>query len=128
MRDKVRKTDGTPPTLKSVDQILAHFAEDPEWDGENSSAGGRPRLLTAEQEQEVKKILVRAVGKFVVTARYVKKKLTKLRSVRDHTIVRTLSRLGYSYRDRRRKPAIADKYKPARLVYCNWLLKQEQPI
>ena len=126
MRDKVRKTDGTPPTLKSVDQILAHFAEDSEWDGENSSAGGRPRLLTAEQEQEVKKILVRDVGKFVVTARYVKKKLTKLRSVRDHTIVRTFSRLGYSYRDRRRKPAIADKYKPARLVYCNWLLKQEQ--
>ena len=52
MRDKVRKTDGTPPTLKSVDQILAQFAEDPEWDGENSSAGGRPRLLTAEQEKK----------------------------------------------------------------------------
>ena len=63
MRNKVRKTDGQPPTLKSVDQILTHFAEDPEWDGENNSAGGRPRLLTAAQEKEIKKILERDVGK-----------------------------------------------------------------
>ena len=126
MRNKVRKTDGQPPTLKSVDHILAHFAEDPEWDGENSSAGGRPRLLTAAQEKEIKKILERDVGKFVVTARYVKRKLVDLRSVRDQTITKTFDRLGYAYRDRRRKPAIADKYKPARIAYCNWLLKQTQ--
>ena len=35
MCDQVRKTDGQPPTLKSVDTILAHFAADPDWDGEN---------------------------------------------------------------------------------------------
>ena len=33
MRDKVRKTDGTKPSMRAVDAIIAHFQEDPQWDG-----------------------------------------------------------------------------------------------
>ena len=123
---KTHKKDGASPSLKAVDDILAHFAEDPEWDGGDSCAGGRPRLITPQQEKSIEKILERDVGKFVVTARYVKKKLPALRKVREEVVQNTFSRLGYAYRDRRRKAAIGDEYKPARLVYCDWLLKQAQ--
>ena len=121
MRDKCRKTDGTKPSLRAVDVVLANFEEDPEWDGRDSSAGGRPRLLTSKEEKSIKRILERDVGKFVVTARYVKKKLKAVRKVKDRVVVETFARLGYSYGDRRRKAAIAEKYKPDRLVYCDWL-------
>ena len=126
MRDKVRKTDGRPPSLRAVDGILARFAADPQWDGSDSSAGGRPRQLSPAQEKQILRILVRDVGKFVVTARYVKKKLRSTRGVRDDVIRETFRRLGYGYRDRRGKRAIARKYKPSRLAYCDWLLKQTQ--
>jgi hypothetical protein len=126
MRKKSRKTDGTMPSLRAVGGVVGRFTADPDWDGEDSSAGGRPRLLTTQQEKSIMKILERDVGKFVVTARYVKKKLPELRSIRDQVIQQTFGRQGYAYRDRRGKAAIADEYKPARLVYCNWLLRQSQ--
>jgi hypothetical protein len=44
----------------------------------------------------------------------------------EEVVQDTFKRLGYAYRDRRRKAAIGDEYKPARLVYCDWLLKQAQ--
>ena len=78
------------------------------------------------QEQHILKILINDVGKFKVTARYVKKKLPDLRAFLDKTIQRTFRRLGYAYRDRRRKAAIEAKYKPGRLSYAAWLLKQDQ--
>ena len=126
MREKVRKTDGAMSSLKAVDDLISHFEEDPDWDGENSSAGGRPPLITPEQEKQIQRILMKDVGKFVVTAGYIKKKLPALRHVRNQVIHQTCERLGYAYRDRRRKAAIGDKHKPDRLVYCNWLLKQPQ--
>ena len=86
---------------------MARFEEDPNWDGiEERTAGGRPRDLTAQQEREIKKILLRDVGRFVVSATYVKRKMPQLREVPDKTIQRTFSRLGYAYLERRRKQAI----------------------
>ena len=63
---------------------------------------------------------------FSVTARYVKKKQPSLREVSDDTVWRTFERLGYSYKARRRKAAVAEKHKPARLAYCDWVEKQDQ--
>ena len=126
MRSKCRKSDGRKPSLTAVDGILAHFKEDPEWDGRDSCSGGRPRVFTPKQEKLIQRLLERDVGKFIVTARYVKKKLPSLRKVRDEVFHEAFARAGYAYRDRRRKAAIADKYKPARLLYCDWLLKQSQ--
>ena len=31
MRDKVRKTDGLPPSLRAIDDVLAIVRDDPEW-------------------------------------------------------------------------------------------------
>ena len=120
------KTDGTPPTIKSIDATYENYLADPDYDGENRSAGGRPRDLTPEQEKIVKDILLRDVGRVKVTARYVKKIEPQLRHCLDKTIQRTFQRLGYSYRYRRKKAAIGKKYIPERLKYCAWLQKQEQ--
>ena len=44
-----------------------------------------------------------------------KKKLPSLREVRNKTIWKTLERLGYSYKARRRKAAVAEKRTRERL-------------
>ena len=124
---RMRKTDGSSPSLRTVDNVLDRFEKDPEWDGcEERTAGGRPRDLTEEQLAKIHTILLRDVGKHVVSASYVKRLLKELRNVPDRTIQRSFQRLGYSYLYRRGKQAIGDKYKPARLAYCDWLLKQKQ--
>ena len=123
----VKKKDGASPSLTTVDNVLERFKEDPEWDGrEERTAGGRPRDVTDKQMERIRTILLRDVGKHVVSAAYVKRLLVELRRVPDRTIQRCFHRLGYSYLRRRGKQAIGEKYKPARLKYCDWLLKQDQ--
>ena len=103
IRDTIRKTDGNKANIRAVDEVLSNYEQDPEYDGENVASGGRPRSLTTHQEQAILRVLMRDVGKFVVTARYVKKVLPALRRIPDKTIQRTFDRLEYAYRDRRRK-------------------------
>jgi len=126
IRKTIRKSDGSTASLRAIDGVWDKFQQTPDWEGTDSAAGGRPRALSLKQEQAVLKILIDDVGKFVVSARYVKKKLPELRSFHNRTITRTFTRLGYAYRDRRRKAAIEEKYKPGRLTYAAWLLKQDQ--
>ena len=127
IRDRVRKKDGKPPSVRAVDAVVSRFEQNPDWDGEeHHEAGGRPRHLRPKQEQKIKKILLEDVGKHVVCASYVKRRLPELRKFSNKTITRTFDRLGYGYRYRRSKAAIGQKYKPARLKYCDWLLKQPQ--
>lgn len=127
IKRKVKKKDGKPPSLQTIDGVLQRFEEDPEWDGcEDRTAGGRPRRVTPQQEAKIRKILMRDVGKHVVTATYVKRLMKEIRRVPDRTIQRTFHRLGYAFLYRRGKAAIGDSYKPARLKYCDWLLKQDQ--
>jgi transposase len=124
---QVKKNDGKSPSLKTVDLVLQRFEEEPEWDGlEERTAGGRPRELTAKQVAKIRKILLRDVGKHVCSATHVKRNFPEIRHVSDRIIQRTFHRLGYAYLYRRGKAAIGEKYKPARLKYCDWLLKQDQ--
>jgi len=119
----VKKKNGGRPCLQAVDAVLKKFREDTDWDGLDSHvAGGRPRDLTQQQEKNIRKILLRDVGKHVVSATYVKRCLPELRQVPDRTIQRTFRRLGYAYLYRRGKAAIGDKYEPARLSYGEVLL------
>ena len=124
---QVKKNDGKRPCLQAVDGVLKKFEEDPEWDGcEERTEGGRPRDLTQQQEKKIRDILLRDVGRKIVSATSVKRSLPELRRVADRTIQRTFQRLGFAYKYRRKKAAIGEKYKPARLSYCDWLLKQSQ--
>ena len=122
----VLKKDGTQSSLKTIGNVLSRFAEDPEWDG--CEAGGRPRLVTPEQEARITAILLKDVGKYVVSAAHVKRFLKDLRGIPDRTIQRAFQRLGYAYLYRRGKSSIGDKYKPTRMAYCKWLLQQDQNL
>ncbi len=98
----VKKKDGSSPSLITVDTVLQQFEADPQWSGvEDRTAGGRPQDGTTVQAAKIKKILLRDVGKFVVSATHVKRNLTELRRVPDRTIQRTFHSLGYSYFYRR---------------------------
>ena len=60
---KVKKKDGTHPSLKAVDAVLAKRKANPKWHGEDSSAGGRPRSLTTEQAEELVDLVFAERGK-----------------------------------------------------------------
>ena len=64
-RKDIRKTclknDGKQPGMKAIDAIIAH-GTDPDYDGTESSAGGRPRELTKQEEGKLKKLIVDEVG------------------------------------------------------------------
>ena len=47
--------------MKAIDAIIAH-GTDPDYDGTESSAGGRPRELTKQEEGKLKKLIVDEVG------------------------------------------------------------------
>jgi transposase len=127
IRKLVRKRDGKSPSLTTVDNVLDRYKKDPKWDGlEDRTAGGRPRDLTPKQANMILKVLLQDVGKHVVSAAYVKRKLVDLRQTPNRTIQRTFHRLGYDFLHRRGKAAIGEKYKPPRLKYSDWLLKQDQ--
>ena len=87
---KVLKKDGSQSSLKTIDNVLSRFADDPEWDGcEDRTAGGRPRVLTAQQEARIKDILRKDVGRYVVSAARVNRFLKDLCGVPGRTIQRT---------------------------------------
>ena len=76
IRKRVKKKDGKSPSLNTIDNVLDRFEDDPEWDGlEDRTAGGRPRDLTPKQVDKLRKLLLRDVGKHVVSATYIKRKL-----------------------------------------------------
>ena len=52
--------------------------------------------------------------------------VAKLAQSEEQHNVENVRALGYSYKDRRRKAAVAEKHKPARLAYCDWVEKQDQ--
>eukprot|EP00973_Karenia_brevis_P040273 5562885-Karenia_brevis.AAC.1 len=118
----VTKKDNTPPTLKSIDQIISHMKENPDWKGTDSSAGGRPKILTPEQQDELEKLVFAERGKAVVTASYCRKRLRFLRTVSRQTVVRSLHDAGLAWMTRRTKTKVYPCYKPARLAYADWIL------
>ena len=126
IRTQVLKKDGTKSSLRSIDKVLAHARNDPEWQGSDSKAGGRPPALTPVEIRELKDFFHAEVGMAKVTMPYMKKRLPFLRRLSKECLRQSLRRLGYGWRLRRGKAAIAKKYKPQRLAYSDWVCKQPQ--
>ena len=124
IRSNVLKKDGTPASLRAIDAVLAKARADPTWEGLDSSAGGRPRELCADEVQGLKDLIHAEVGLARVTIPYCRKRLPYLRRVSAETVRRTLRRLGLAWRLRRNKAAVCKKYKPARLSYSRWVSRQ----
>ena len=79
IRASVLKTDDTPSSLRAIDKVLAHARNDPDWDGTNSKAGGRPPELNPAELCTLKKFIHVEVGLAKVTMAYMRKRLPCLR-------------------------------------------------
>ena len=128
-RSKIRKAclkkDGKRANIRAIDAIIAH-GQDPEYEGEDSRAGGRPRELAESEEQKLKKLIHDEVGLARVTIAYCKKRLPFLRRLSKEGVRLALHRLGLAWRLRRAKTAIGKKYIPERIAYCKWVARQAQ--
>ena len=124
IRKSVRKKDGRAGSLRSVQAVIAKARTDPDWEGEDSSAGGRPRALQDAEVEALRQLIHDEVGIAKVTIAYCRKRLPFLKRVSAECVRLTLHRLGLAWRLRRNKAAVCKKYRPARLKYCNWVLRQ----
>ena len=126
IRKTVPKKDGKRGSLRAIKAVLRRAREDPNWQGEDSSAGGRPQELDGGELRKLRKLIHDEVGLAKLNIPYLKKRLPFLRRLSKECIRQTLKRLGFAWRLRRGKAAIAKKYKPERLVWSDWVEKQPQ--
>ena len=110
IRKEVLRKDGKKASLRCLDKVLAHARADPYWQGEDSAAGGRPPELDAKEVQELKRLIHAEVGLAKLNIPYLKKRLVFLRRLSKECARQTLERLGFAWRLRRGKAAIAKKY------------------
>jgi len=128
IRKAITKKDGSTPSLRAVAGVLAKQAEEPEWRGEDSAAGGRPRHLTPAQEKVVERLVFKERGQAKVTVPYCRKRLPFLRDVSKDTARRTLYRAGLAWLRRRKKAAVPKKWRQKRVAHCRWLLAQPRRV
>ena len=126
IRKTVLKKDGKKASLGVIDYVLDHARDDPYWQGEDSVAGGQPQELNAKELRKLKDLIHAEVRLAKLNIPYLKKRLSWLRRVSKECVRLTLKRLGFGWRVGRGKAAIAKKYKPQRLDYSDWVLKQPQ--
>ena len=86
----VVKKDKTRPTLRAVRDAVAKWRANPEWRGENKAGPGRPRIIDAVLQKRIVGLVFKERGSAVVTIKYMKKKLPKLRRIPRWTISRSL--------------------------------------
>ena len=75
IRETVLKKNGRRASLRAIDAVVAKAKSDPSWQGEDSSAGGRPPAFTPSQVCELKKLIDGEVGLAKVTIPYMRKRL-----------------------------------------------------
>ena len=123
---EVRKTDGKRGSARAIRATLRHSRNDPEYDGTNSRAGGRPKKLSSTEESQLQKFMEDEVGIARVTIPYCQKRLKFLRRLSHEGVRLALRRLGLAYRLRRCKTAVYKHHKPARIGYSKWVKRQKQ--
>ena len=77
----IKKKDGIHPCLRAVAAVLRMHAVEPNWEGKDSEAGGRPRALTAKQAKELVDLVFVERGTAKVTIPYCRRRLASLRKV-----------------------------------------------
>ena len=82
----VRKTDGERGNARAIRAIIAHARNEPEYDGADSSAGGRPRTLTPAEELTLSTFMVDEVGIARVSIPCCKKKILFFRRLSNEAV------------------------------------------
>ena len=92
----VLKKDGTAPTVRAVEDVIARKKAEPEWRGEEVHTG-RPKSLTVDQQQQLVDLVFAERGKAKVTVKFCRKRhdagLRWLRR-RSKTLVPKLGKLA----------------------------------
>jgi hypothetical protein len=122
----VTKKDGAPLLLHTLDDVIAKTSADPQWRGEDSSAGGRPHELDKKERKQVVDLVFRERGRAKVTIAYCKKKLKFLRRVGDQCVSETLQDAGLKWMSRRLKWYVPAHHKDARVLYAGTVLRKHQ--
>ena len=120
----VVKKDGSRPSLRAVDAVLAKKRAQPQWQGEGSAAGGRPPALSRSESAQLFDLVFRERGKAKVTVPYCRRRLPFLRKVREATVRRELLKAGLAYLRRRTKTAVPKEWRTKRMACCRWMLQQ----
>jgi hypothetical protein len=111
----VRRKDGSASTLRAVQGVVMKFAEDSAWRGEESSAGGRPLLLTEAEHAKLRASVFKDRGRVVVTDPYCQRRLHFLHEVSKGTVRDALHRIGLAPPTRRVKSVVPKFYKASRM-------------
>ena len=107
IRQEVLKKDGGQAQMNAIDKVIAHKTANPEWRGEDSSAGGRPSDVSAKEQKELTRLVFTERGKAIVTVSFCRKKLPYLKKVTRFVVQRALHRAGLAWLNRRRKCWVA---------------------
>ena len=121
----VLKKDGTAPTMRAVDDVIAREKAEPEWRGEEVHTG-RPKSLTVDQQQQLVDLVFAERGKAKVTVKFCRKRLRFLRNVSRKTVERALYDAGLRWLRRRTKTLVPKLGKSPRVEYADSLLSRRQ--
>ena len=89
--------DGKCASMRCIDAVIAPGKE-PDYQGQDSSAGGRPRELTKAEEAKLKDLIFAEVGLARVTIAYCKKRLIFLRRLPKEGVRLALHRRSLRHR------------------------------
>ena len=112
---------------RSVIRIIKEEKK-PEKRVQKPAGGGRPRVISSRDERQIQRCLLQlrdSEGNF--TAKRVKES-AGIKNVSLRTISRTLNRLGYGYRQARKKGVITKKDKTKRLRFARKMNKMNKDI
>jgi hypothetical protein len=122
IRKAVLKKDGLKPTPRAVRDTIAKWNSNPEWRGENHSQGsGRRRIIDAVLQKRITRLVFKKRGSAVVTVKYIKKVIPKLRPIPRWTVSRSLQDAGLQWLRRRSKKWLSDDYREGRQAYARWI-------
>ena len=94
------------------------------FDLEETSAGGRPKKLTAADRKALLDLVFRERGRAKVTISYCRKMIPRLRRVHPSTISRNLHEAGLQWLTRRRKSWVPLCHKDARIAFARAVLQR----
>ena len=126
MLKHVKKKDGSPLRLNTLDTVISKKTESPAWRGEDSVAGGRPHVLTDRERQQVVDLVFRERGRAKVTIAFCKKTLKFLRRVSNTCVSDVLQEAGLKWMTRRLKWYIPKEHKESRILYAQAMLRKHQ--
>ena len=124
----VLKSDGTHPSQRAVQQVIAAEEDIRRRDGERAPGTGRGRALTDKQRAAIVALVFKERGSATVTAAFCRQRLPFLRTVSPWTIRNALHDAGLRWLRRRQKRLVPKPHRAMRMTYARWVRKQHSKV